>query len=74
VSAGVGRHERSGALYFDVPVYRLKEDWYYAELHHYVENTLFRPRSPDAEALREMDKRNPEENAGVRSRFERLTT
>ena len=53
--------------FFDVPVYRLKEDRYYTEMGDYVENTLFPPGSHDVEVLREMDRRNPEDNAGVRS-------
>jgi hypothetical protein len=52
--------------FFEVPVYRLKEDQYYTAMGEYVENTLFPPGSLNAETLREMDKRNPEDNEGVR--------
>jgi hypothetical protein len=44
---------------FDVPVYRLKQDRYNAELDEYIERTMYPPNDPWSEATRELDKRQP---------------
>lgn len=45
--------------FFDLPVYRLTADAYYAARTAYIDNTLFRPGSPDEQCLRERDRNNP---------------
>lgn len=44
--------------FFDLPVYRLTADAYYAARSEYID-VLFRPGSPDEQHLRELDRNNP---------------
>jgi hypothetical protein len=45
--------------FFDVPVYRLREDRYYDERDRYIDNAMFPPSSPYSERLREEARKNP---------------
>ena len=42
--------------FFDVPVYRLREDKYYAAMNQRIEDVLFPTNSRDSETLRERDR------------------
>ncbi len=57
--------------FFDVPVYRLGEEKYYAEMNHHIEDVLFPPTSRGSETQRERDREKPEENAGIRGALAR---
>jgi hypothetical protein len=46
--------------FFDIPVYRIKEDQYYLERDAHLERILYPPDASWAEELRELHKREPD--------------
>lgn len=57
--------------FFDVPVYRLTEDKYYTEKNQYIDRAVFLPNSPLSSALREQERKNPNENVQFRAHLHR---
>jgi hypothetical protein len=53
--------------FFDLPVYRIKEDAYVEQQQEYIEKAVFPPDSPDLEALKLLEKNDPDINTAYRS-------
>ena len=56
--------------FYDLPVYRLSADAYYAAREKYIEASLFRPGTADEAALRQREALNPRVNDGYRAHLE----
>src|SRR4029077_5456422 len=57
--------------FYDIPVYRLPAKQYYAEMDQHIDTVLFPPNDPYSGALREMERKNPNENVALRDHFYR---
>ncbi len=58
--------------FYDLPVYRLRRDEYYAAQDEYIEQTLFRPGTPDEPELRQRENSNPRSNDTFRDHLVRV--
>lgn len=56
--------------FYDLPVYRLSSDEYYAARDKYIDEVLFRPGTPDEIPLRQREKLNPRANDGFRDHLQ----
>jgi len=57
--------------FFDLPVYRLPRDEYYAARDAHIENSIFRPGTPEEPFLRQQEKSNPHRNDAFRDHLQR---
>jgi len=57
--------------FYDLPVYRLPSDRYYAEREAFIDSTVFLVGTPSETALRERERQNPRVNDGFRDHLER---
>jgi hypothetical protein len=57
--------------FYDLPVYRLSSDAYYAARDGYIDGVIFRPGTPDEAALRQREKLDPRTNDGFRDHLQR---
>jgi hypothetical protein len=57
--------------FYDLPVYRLAEDRYYAERDAYIEAVIFGPGTPEEAVLRERERRDPRANDLIRGHLQR---
>jgi hypothetical protein len=57
--------------FFDLPVYRLSSDEYYAARSTYIDNAIFRPGTPDEPYFRQREKVNPGCHDTFRDHLER---
>jgi hypothetical protein len=56
--------------FYDLPVYRLSRDAYYAARDTHIEKVLFRTGTSDEQAMREREKLNPRINDAFRNHLE----
>jgi hypothetical protein len=61
-----GRHD-----FFDVPVYRIEEDRYYAEMKAHIDRTMYPPDASWVEDAQELAKREPNVENSFRHRAQR---
>ena len=52
--------------FYDIPVYRLPQDTYHEEMNKHIDTILFPPDNPNSNALRELDKADPNRNINMR--------
>ena len=58
--------------FYDLPVYRLRRDEYYAARDKYIDQTLFQPGTPEEPNLRQHENSNPRSNDTFRDHLVRV--
>jgi hypothetical protein len=67
IDAWLGENKVTSQYFFDLPVYRLSAEQYYAERDAYIKRIIFRTGTPEAPDLQQRDKASPRINAAFRN-------